>query len=74
MTSIFYPLPSNVLTNVFPLQKNTHDENEIFNIKIGEETFFLEKKVELIRCSMIYIKAVGLIQLKIIKTLTSTAY
>ncbi|MHA3386100.1 hypothetical protein ACX1IS_14440 [Yersinia enterocolitica] len=44
MTSIFYPLPSNVLTNVFPLQKNTHDENEIFNIKIGEETFFLEKK------------------------------
>ncbi|WP_174849631.1 hypothetical protein, partial [Yersinia artesiana] len=42
MASISYPLSSNVFTNVFPCQKNTYDENEIFNIKFGEGKFTLD--------------------------------
>ncbi|MGP2425700.1 hypothetical protein V1954_10430 [Yersinia sp. 2538 StPb PI] len=44
MSSISCPLLSNTLTNVFSFHDNVYAGSEIFNIKMGEEQFFLEKK------------------------------
>lgn len=44
MSSISCPLLSNTLTNMFSFHDDVYAGNKIFNIKMGEEQFFLEKK------------------------------
>ncbi|CNF54644.1 hypothetical protein [Yersinia intermedia] len=44
MSSISCPLLSNRLTNMFSFHDDVYTGNEIFNMKIGEEQFVLEKK------------------------------